>query len=95
MNGSLTVARAASPLSQASASLRRTILSAFDWLVARIEFERRLRSNRAELMALDDRHLADIGLTRAWLIRPSRYIDWHESATDRATGGPNCFGGLT
>ena len=92
MASALTVSRAASSFDQASAWLERMIQGASKWIVARIDFERHLRSNLAELSTLNDRHLADIGLTREQVVSSSRSLEWHETITDRVTGGTNGFG---
>ena len=92
MTGALTVSRAALSFDQASAWLERMIQGASKWIVARIDFERHLRSNLAELSTLNDRDLADIGLTREQVVSSSRSLEWHETITDRVTGGTNGFG---
>jgi hypothetical protein len=92
MTGALTVSRTALSLNQASAWLERMIQGASKWIVARIDVERHLRSNLAELSALSERDLADIGLTREQVVSSSRSLEWHESIVDRAAGGTNGFG---
>jgi hypothetical protein len=92
LTSALTVSQAVSSFDQASAWLERAVLEAFEWIVTRIDFERHLRSNLAELNALGERDLADIGLTREQLVRSSGYLEWHESIVDRATEGTNGFG---
>jgi hypothetical protein len=43
----------------------------------------------AEIRTLNDRDLADVGLTRASLVSHSRAIDQHESIIDRGTESSN------
>jgi len=92
MTSVLTVSRAASSFDQASAWLERMKQGASNWIVARIDLERHLRSNLAELNTLNDRDLADIGLTREQVVSSSRSLEWHETITDRVAGGMNGLG---
>jgi hypothetical protein len=92
MTNALTASRAALSSGQSSHWLERAVLGAFEWIVAKIDFERHLRSNLAELSTLNDRDLTDIGLTREQLVSSSRSLEWHETITDRVAGGTNGFG---
>jgi hypothetical protein len=92
MTSALTESRMASSFDHASAWLERMLQGASKWIVARIDFERHLRSNLTELSTLNDRDLADIGLTREQVVSSSRSLEWHETTTDRVAGGTNSFG---
>jgi uncharacterized protein YjiS (DUF1127 family) len=87
MTRELNASRATSSFGQASAWMERLIQETSRWIVARIHFKRHFGANLAELSVLNDRDLADIGLTREQVFGSSRALEWHETIMDRVTGG--------
>jgi uncharacterized protein YjiS (DUF1127 family) len=76
-------ARALTGGSRRLAGLRHAALvKPIERFIARIRAERRIRRGIDELMALDDRMLSDMGLTRGDIARAARYGTFSTTMND-------------
>lgn len=73
MDDSLFAARSVVSAHRYTASRKARLVNPIRWLASLVSSERALRRGTAELRAMDDRLLADIGLTRGLVGYLARY----------------------
>ena len=73
MDSSLFVARSVVSAYRHTASIKALLVDPIRWLASLVSSERALRRGTAELRAMDDRLLADSGLTRELVEYLARY----------------------
>jgi uncharacterized protein YjiS (DUF1127 family) len=69
----VTAATEHDALPDAGAAWRAALVDSIRWLIARIRTRQRIRRGIDELTALDDRMLADIGLSRAEILYSAQF----------------------
>ena len=73
MDNSLFAARSVASAHRDTASIKAMLVKPIGWLASLVSSERAMRRGTAELRAMDDRLLADIGLTRELVEYLARY----------------------